>query len=261
MWEQLHLLTGGGHSGVVDHGTCTDEKSESHAHNFCLTQRHISFSKIMVPSTESMQSNPLPSFLFQMLRDRDVNPHEVYLVPDNAAISPNPALRQAMSAPCLNRSPNGSLGSGCFGSNSQQGFFMSNARWSPNCVSPKSKGLTMKSSTAKALLMESLLEISETSSHSNEKSKKKKKSSKKSSTSSSSTSSTGGSKKVRPSHHDLLSHSYTPLHKSSTSGLVHKCSSTDSMLEFIKPRRRASPSPSERRNYRFPVNSAADTTM
>lgn len=205
----------------------------------------------MVPSTESMQNHPLPSFLYQMLRDREVNPHEVYLVPDNAAISPNPSLRQALSAPCLNHSLNGSLGFGSFGGNSQPGSFMSNARWSPNCVSPKSKGLTMKSSTAKALLMESLLETNESPSQQKSKNKKKKSTKKSSSSSSSSSTSIGITKKVRPSHQDALPDASTPSLKRSSSRVVHKSSSTDSMLEFIKPRRRASPSPSERINYRI----------
>lgn len=214
----------------------------------------IIFNIKMVPSTD----NALPSFLFQMLRDHEVNPHQVYLVPDNA-VAPNLSLRQAMSAPCLNRTLKDSMGKGSFSGISRPESFMSNARWSPNCVpSPKSKGVTMKSSTARALLMDALWETNEPSSH--EKTKKKKKSTKKSSSSSSSSSKSSSlspmgsssSRKARSTHPDAaLSQSTSSLFKNSHHMIPKKSASSDSLLEFIKPRRRASPSPTERRNFRI----------
>ncbi len=191
------------------------------------------FSNDMLPSSNIVHDSTLPSFLFQMLQDHDIDPQEVALVTDNAAISPNISLRQAYSAPCFNDASIGSHSS-MFPS-LQQVTNRANARWSPMGISPSasssfSGARRVKPVAARALLLESppLLEINETS-------VARKKANKKASTPA----------YGRGRSSNVLLSLTPPLHEGHHT--MHKSASTDSMLEDIKPSRRASPSPSSER--------------
>jgi hypothetical protein len=122
---------------------------------------------------ERDHGHPLPSFLFQILADRNIDPGKVDLVVDNAAACPHPSMKETFSAPCLycnHRGPPPSSGTPLSFDNGRRSsasllpsqktnpkFANGTARWAPivgSWQSPRSSrsSVSIQSETIKALL-------------------------------------------------------------------------------------------------------------